>query len=94
MAQPGYERPAEGDAAPKVSGQTARQGQNVKGMIWVLVVGVVLVVAAYAIMLALQSEPVSPDGRATDDPQSVQTAPTPGPAGPAPVTPETAQSPN
>jgi hypothetical protein len=92
MAQPGYERPVPGDSAPKISGQKARQGQNVKGMIWVLIIGVVLVVAAYAVMLAMQSEPVAVDGRAMDDP-AAQVAPTPGPGGPAPVTPETAQSP-
>ena len=69
--------------------QQARQGQNVKGMIWVLVISIVLVVAAYAVMLALQAEPVTPGNRAVED-----IAPTPGPSGPAPVIPETAQSPS
>ena len=69
--------------------QQARQGQNVKGMIWVLVISIVLVVAAYAVMLALQAEPVTPGNRAVED-----IAPTPGPSGPAPVMPETAQSPS
>lgn len=91
MAQPGYDRPY-GDAAPKVSGQRARQGQNVKGMIWVLILGIVLVVAAYAIMLALQAKPVTPGNELAAP--AAESAPTPGPAGPAPVTPETAQSPN
>ena len=64
MAQTGYEnrpgdRPVPGDAAPKVSGQRARQGQNIKGMLAVLVLGILLVAIAYAVMLALQAEPAS-----------------------------------
>jgi hypothetical protein len=64
MAQRGYEdRPADGqvpgDAAPKVSAQRARQGQNIKGMLYVLVLGILLVAIAYAVMLALQAEPTS-----------------------------------
>ena len=53
--QPG--RTPGGDAAPKISGERARQGQNIKGMLLVLIVGVALVVIAYAVMLALQHEP-------------------------------------
>jgi hypothetical protein len=75
-------------ATKNISSQRARQGQNVKGMIWVLVISIGLLVAAYAVMLALQAEPVTPDNRAVED-----IAPTPGPGGPAPATPETAQSP-
>ena len=41
----------------KTTGQRARQGQNIKGMLAVLVVGVLLVVIAYAVMLALQQQP-------------------------------------
>ena len=64
MAQTGYEnrpadRPVPGDAAPKVSGERARQGQNIKGMLFVLVIGIALVGIAYAVMLALQAEPAS-----------------------------------
>jgi hypothetical protein len=64
MAQPGYEnrpedRPVPGDAAPRISGQRARQGQNIKGMLLVLVLGIALVGIAYAVMLALQAEPTS-----------------------------------
>jgi hypothetical protein len=64
MAQTGYEnrpedRPVPGDAAPKVSGQRARQGQNIKGMLLVLVIGIALVGVAYAVMLALQAQPTS-----------------------------------
>ena len=64
MAQPGFgnrpvDRPVPGDAAPKISGQRARQGQNIKGMLAVLVLGVLLVAIAYAVMLALQAEPAS-----------------------------------
>jgi len=92
MAQTGYDRPQAGDTAPKISAEKARQGQNIKGMIWVLVISLVLVVGAYMVMLALQAEPLAVDGRAADDPAAL-TAPTPGPEGPAPITPETAQSP-
>jgi Trk-type K+ transport system membrane component len=61
MAQPGYETEdlQPGDSNAKLSGQRARQGQNIKGMIWVLIIGVALVVIAYAVMLALQAEPSS-----------------------------------
>ena len=61
MAQPGYESDdlQPGDSNAKLSAQRARQGQNIKGMIWVLIVGVALVVVAYAVMLALQAEPSS-----------------------------------
>jgi hypothetical protein len=64
MAQPGYEIPnpkggdlQPGDSNAKLSAQRARQGQNIKGMIWVLIIGVAMVVIAYAVMLALQAEP-------------------------------------
>jgi hypothetical protein len=59
MATPGYEteKLEPGDSNAKLSAQGARQGQNVKGMIWVLIIGVALVVIAYAVMLALQAEP-------------------------------------
>ena len=43
----------------------------------------------YAVMLSLSAEPVTVDNRAVED-----VAPTPGPTGPAPTTPETAQSPS
>jgi hypothetical protein len=63
MVQTGYEnrpdRPVPGDAAPKVSGQRARQGQNIRGMLLVLVLGIALLGIAYAVMLALQAEPAS-----------------------------------
>ncbi|MBK8838908.1 MAG: hypothetical protein IPO30_09475 [Hyphomonadaceae bacterium] len=75
-------------ATKNISSQRARQGQNVKGMIWVLVISIGLVVAAYAVMLALQAKPVTADNRIVED-----VAPTPGPGGPAPAIPETAQSP-
>ena len=91
MAQTGYESPQPGDPTHDISVQDARQGSNVKGMIYVLVIGIALVVAAYAVMLALSAEPVTVDNRA-----AVHAAPTsmPGPGGPAVTTPETAQSPS
>ena len=90
MAQSGFDETDPNQPPTKnIPVQQARQGQNVKGMIWVLVISIVLVVAAYAVMLALQAEPVTPGNRAVED-----IAPTPGPTGPAPVIPETAQSPS
>jgi hypothetical protein len=64
MAQTGYEnrpadRPVAGDAAPKVSAERARQGQRIKGMLLVLVLGIALLGVAYAVMLALQAQPDS-----------------------------------
>jgi len=71
----------DGDAAAKVTAPEARQGQNVKGMLAVLGIGILLVVIAYAVMLALSSQPVTPAGMPTTD-------------APAATAPETAQSPN
>jgi len=89
MAQTGYDRPQPGDPTHDISVQDARQGRNVKGMIYVLVIGIALVVAAYAALLALSSEPVTVDNRAVEN-----VVPTPGPGGAAPAMPETAQSPS
>ncbi len=89
MPQVGFDETDPNQPATKnISVQRARQGQNVKGMIWVLVVSVVLVVAAFAVMLALQNEPVTPGNQAVED-----IAPTAGPGGPGAVTPETTQPP-
>jgi len=91
--QPGpYDASNPGDAAPKTTGQRARQGENVKGMIWVLIIGVALVVLAYTVMLALSAEPVTTDNRQAED--AAITAP--GPLSVPEATPppaETAQSP-
>jgi hypothetical protein len=46
----------------------ARQGRNVRGMIWVLVIGTGLTVAAFMIMLAFSAEPVTIDGAAVETP--------------------------
>ena len=90
MARVGFDETDPDQPATKnISVQRARQGQNVKGMIWVLVISLALVVAAYAIMLGLQAEPVTPGNRAVED-----VAPAAGSAAPAPATPETAQSPS
>lgn len=82
MAEPRYTPGNPGDAAAKLGPEKARQGQNVKGMIWVLIVGIALVVLAYTVMLALSAQQVSPDNRALT------------PAAAASTTSETAQSPN
>lgn len=86
MAKPGYDRP-EGanittdEKGAKVSAPEARQGQNIKGMVAVLAIGIALVVIAYALMLALSVEPVTPGGVPAAD-------------APASSSPETAQSPS
>lgn len=69
MAKPGYgtEQLDPGDSNAKLSAQSARQGQNVKGMIWVLVIGVALVVIAYTVMLALQAVPSSVVNESAND---------------------------
>ncbi len=87
MAQTGYDRPQAGDPTHNISTQDARQGRNVKGMVWVLGLSIALVIGAYAVMLALQAEPVTVDNRAAAD-----VAPAASSAAPAPA--ETAQSPS
>jgi hypothetical protein len=47
----------------KLNREDARQGQNIRGMIVVLVAGILLVSASYGVMLALQATPAS----ATED---------------------------
>jgi hypothetical protein len=78
-----------GDAAAKLTGGQARQGQNIKGMIWVLGAGVALVAISFALMLAFQSQPVTPGNQRAGE-QAPQAAPIWGAAG----APETAQSPS
>jgi predicted lipid-binding transport protein (Tim44 family) len=41
------------------TGEKARQGQNIRGMVAVLIVGVLLVVLAFGVMLTMRSEPPS-----------------------------------
>lgn len=74
MAQPGYEQSPDGDAAPKVSGQRARQGQNISGMVWVLILGVGLVVFAYTVMITLNAQPVNPENRPAAEAAGATTA--------------------
>lgn len=88
MAQTGYDRRQAGDPTHNISVQDARQGRNVKGMIYVLIIGIALVVGAYAVMLALQAESVTADNRVAED-----VAPAVSTAAPA-STIETAQSPS
>lgn len=44
-----------------VTTEDVRQGRNIKGMIWVLVIGLALVVIAYMVMLVFAVEPVTVD---------------------------------
>jgi hypothetical protein len=55
MAEPRHNPSNPGDAAEKLGPEKARQGQNVRGMIWVLIVGIALVVLVYTVMLALSA---------------------------------------
>jgi len=89
MAQPGYEteKLEPGDSNAKLSAQRARQGQNIKGMIWVLIVGVALVVIAYAVMLALQAEPSSVVNESANDAASAPVN-SQGPSAPSDVQPQ------
>lgn len=49
-----YARPdADGDSHAQPNREEARQGQNVKGMIWVLVIGIVAAVSVFAAMIAM-----------------------------------------
>lgn len=91
MAQPGFEdRPVvPDDVGAKLSGQSARQGQNIKGMLAVLVVGTLLVAGAFAAMLALQAKPSSVVNESRDA-AAVSTSS----QQPPPRAPETAGSPN
>lgn len=51
-----YARPdADGDSHARPSREQARQGQNVKGMIWVLVIGIIAVVSIFAAMVSMTS---------------------------------------
>ena len=97
MAQTGLDDTQAGDSNAKLNREDARQGQNIKGMIYVLVIGTLLVVAAYGVMLALghksnswineqhraASQATQSDGTVTRP----ETNPTPSPS------PETAGSP-
>lgn len=63
MAQSGY-RPTQDEEIPKnMPVERARQGQNIKGMIWVLGLGIASVVAAYFVMLTLSAQSAPPDDR-------------------------------
>ena len=88
MAQTEFNRTSDGDAAPKISGQRARQGQNIKGMLAVLVIGTLLITVAYAVMLALSAKPAATVNESHE--QAAATAPVQTP----PAPPETASSPN
>ena len=82
MAEPRYDPSNPGDTAAKLGPEKARQGQQVKGMMWVLIVGIALVVLAFTVMLALSAKTVAPDNPAIERQGSV------------PTTQETAKSPD
>ena len=81
--------PVPEDVGAKISGQSARQGQNIKGMVLVLVIGTALVAGAFAIMLSLQAEPSS-----VVNESRVEAASTAPVEQPPPANPETAGSPD
>jgi hypothetical protein len=98
MAKTGLDDTEAGDSNAKLNREDARQGQNIKGMMYVLVISILLVAAAYGVMLAmghksnsLINEQHIAASQATQSDGSVtrpETNPTPGPA------PETAGSPS
>lgn len=67
------------DAPPVVSATAARQGRYGRHMIWVLLGGLVLVVAAFAILLAAKA-PGFANANSNNGPANVNS-----PAGPAPA---------
>ena len=86
MAKPGYDRPEDAnittdEKAAKLSAPEARQGQNIKGMVAVLAMGIALIMLAYAVMLSLSVQRVTPGGMPAAD-------------APASSAPETAKSPS
>jgi hypothetical protein len=62
---------------PELTKTEARQGQNVRGMLTVLVVSILLVAAAYAIMLMVSARP---DNSAATTPPTAAHVNDPGPA--------------
>ncbi len=100
MAQPGFDKMeplAPGDSNARLSSENARQGQNVKGMIWVLIIGTLLVAGAYGVMLSLQTRPNAvvneSRGEAASAPTTQQFPSSPSTNAPQPQQ-ETAGSPN
>ncbi len=69
--------------AEQLSTNEARQGRNVKGMVWVLVISLALLVVGYMIMLAFAAKPVTADGRAAEAPAAAGDAAAPAPPPPA-----------
>jgi hypothetical protein len=65
--------------------ETARQGQNIRGMLAVLIVGTLLVMLAFGVMLATRSQPAS----VTDSGKDAAAAAT---AGAYPSTPDASQT--
>jgi hypothetical protein len=87
MAQPGSENPSADrvstdESGAKLGGQRARQGQNIKGMLAVLVVGILLVAVAFAVMLGLQAEPRSVTDESRTEAAGSETTQSPPPPSP------------
>jgi hypothetical protein len=63
MAEPRYDdvSPQGAPTGPSMrpTGEKARQGQNIRGMVAVLIVGTLLVAIAFGVMLTLRNEPSS-----------------------------------
>lgn len=49
--------------ADRMSTNEVRQGQSIKGMIWVLVIGIAAVVIGFIVMLAFSAQPVTVDNQ-------------------------------
>jgi hypothetical protein len=61
----------------QISTEDARQGRNIKGMVWVLVISIALLVVGYMLMLAFAAKPVTVDNQAIDTPAAATDAAAP-----------------
>lgn len=79
-----YARPdADGDSHAQPNREQARQGQSIKGMIWVLVIGIVAVAAIFAAIVAMSTGAEQTDSSPAVD-VTGESSPTidPGPSAP------------
>ena len=79
-----YARPdVDGDSHARPTREQARQGQNVKGMIWVLVIGTVAAAAVFAAIVSMSGGAEQTDASPAVDVSSESSpAINPGPSAP------------
>jgi hypothetical protein len=61
----------------QLSTEEVRQGRNMKGMVWVLVVSIALIVMGYMLMLAFSAKSVTVDGQLLETPAAATDAAAP-----------------